>query len=179
MPPLDAGETARWMGVRAVGIGPEAARTASGRLVVFGTALGLVGALSLLLGAGPLLTESDGVARAAGILAMVAGFVMLTGAWGLLRRARWGRRAGAIAALVMTLLGLSLLYAAADTFVTICTAGGGSVPVAAACGFAAVTASVGLALAIVGISGMRIVLRARRSYFAQRGRRRPGARGRG
>jgi len=163
---------------RAMGIGPEASRMASGRLVTLGTVLGLVGGLCVLLGAGPLVTEAGGVARAAGVTAMVAGGIMLGGAWGLLARPTWGREAGVVAAVVLALLGLALAYAGADSFVVACAPLDGGAGASAACGFAPVAATVGVALAIIGVAGVRMVRRARRSYFAPRDRRRPSNRDR-
>ena len=173
------GERLGGMGVRPMGIGPEASRMASGRLVTLGTVLGLVGGLCVLLGAGPLVTEADGVSRGAGLMAILGGGTMVSGAWGLLRRPTWGRQAGMIAAAVLALVGLALTYAAAETFVTSCAAVDGGTGAAAACGFAAMAATVGVALVLVGITGVRMIRRARRSYFGPRGGRRRASRDRG
>ena len=142
---------------------------ASGRLVALGTVLALVGGLCVLLGAGPLVTEADEIARAAGFMAIMAGGIMLSGAWGLLRRPTWGGQAGVVGALVLALLGLALVYAAADTFVTGSAGVDGRARASAAFEVAAVAATVGVALFVVGLTGLRMVRHARRSYFAPLG----------
>lgn len=87
-------------------IGPEAARTTSGRIVVVTAFYAVLGLLSLVLGAGPFVETADTATRLMAAPGLAAGGILVVGAVGLVVGGRWGRRLGVLGGLAAVGIGV-------------------------------------------------------------------------
>lgn len=150
-----------------MGIGPDAARKKSGRIVVVAGFYGLLGSGAALLGLGPLVRPADTTARAIAVAAIGAGLVLLIGAIGLVLRRGWARRAGMMAG--WSAIGLGLLIA---TLGLAALDGCAGPDVGTGCRMlVGALLLVGLLITGCGVGALTVVRRARASVFRKRGRR--------
>jgi hypothetical protein len=132
----------------------------------------IVGGGAMVLGFGPFATQAAPQACVVGLLAMIAGAMLITSAVGLLLRTRWARAAGLAGSCIVALLGLAVGGAGVDALLLRCRPGLTDAP-SPCLGLGAI-ALVGFLLLLTGVAGIRVVARTRRSYFAPRRSRRSG-----
>lgn len=148
-------------------IGPEARRSASGRVVVVVGLLAALGPAAIILGAGPLLVASGPLERAIGVAAIALGAVMLVAAVALASRRGPTRMLGMAGGASLAALGAIVAIAASAS-----VAGCGAAPTRAVACVTLVggTAAVGVGLVAAGVGSWVVVSRARPESL-RRGRR--------
>lgn len=149
-------------------IGTESHSMASGRIVVIAVGEGLLGAISLLVGIGPQLQESDVATRLVGGLALLLGAVLLTGGFALSLRLRHARTLGMMAAASAIMVGAMVAVAATGSFGECPADRSGEFACQALVGGFAV---LGAAISVLGTAAAVVLRRARPAAFRRHRRR--------
>lgn len=152
-----------------MGIGPEARRQASGRIVVVAAMYAAVGSAAVILGIGPIIQPAQAVVREAATLAIALGGVMLVGGAALLLRRGPARGLGVAAGVAMAALGAIVTLAAV---VSLGECGGGS-DRAMGCSLIVGVAGVGGVGVMAAGSGAAAVVSRARPAALRRARRQP------
>lgn len=146
-------------------IGPEAARTTSGRIVVVIAFYAVLGLLCLVLGAGPFVEPADPLTRSVAAAALAAGGMLVIGAGGLVAGGRWGRRLAVLGGLAAAGIGMLAAVLAVSTLGT-CQASSAADACRAILGVIGV---VGALVAACGIASL-VVVRGGRLGIVRSGR---------
>lgn len=147
-----------------MGIGPEARRAASGRIVVVAGLFVTLGAATTILGAGPIILSSEPGARQIGVASVALGCLLIVAAACLGLRRGPARLLGVVGGMAATVIGAFVIIAGAMSADT-CHSGAGGTACALTIGGIVMA---GIGVVVGGVASAIVVNQAPREALRRR-----------